>query len=135
MVMVPLPSIKYMANLWVMGWGRRRREQCVVVCGFVHGFSVLWSLSLFNQIQVHEEKEKRKKFGVTFVNKSPRRSMAYSGRQMPAIPPDKGSFPLDHEGRCKKEMQVLMGCLKEMQGENMPCRSISVKYLECRMEQ
>lgn len=60
--------------------------------------------------------------------------MAYSARQAPVVAPDKGSFPLDHEGQCKPFMTKLMQCLKENQGETLPCRTVSIEYLECRME-
>jgi len=60
--------------------------------------------------------------------------MAYSARQAPVVAPDKGSFPLDHEGACKPKMQALMECLKENKGETFPCRQLSRSYLECRMD-
>lgn len=60
--------------------------------------------------------------------------MAYTPRQAPVVPPDKGSFPLDHEGACKPEMQLLSNCLKDHQGESLPCRELSIKYLQCRMD-
>ena len=60
--------------------------------------------------------------------------MAYSARQAPVVAPDKGSFPLDHEGQCKAKMSELMACLKQHEGEAFPCRKLSLAYLECRMD-
>ena len=60
--------------------------------------------------------------------------MAYNPRQAPVVAPDKGSFPLDHEGQCKDKMKEVMQCLKENQGEAVKCRNLSVAYLKCRME-
>ena len=69
------------------------------------------------------------------------------------VPPDKGSFPLDHEGKnkteynpsvfycfgtlkgeCKEYMKQYMQCLKESKNDNHQCRSESRQYLQCRME-
>jgi len=47
--------------------------------------------------------------------------------------PDRGSFPLDHFGECKRKMELYMVCLKENSGISTPCRSLSRSYLECRM--
>lgn len=49
-------------------------------------------------------------------------------------PPDKGSFPLDHEGECKDFMKQYMQCLKRSGYDNGLCRSESKAYLRCRME-
>jgi cytochrome c oxidase assembly protein subunit 19 len=59
----------------------------------------------------------------------------YTAVRVPTVPPDKGSFPLDHEGACKLPMKTLFTCLKEFKGENIHCRSQSLDYLKCRMEQ
>jgi len=48
--------------------------------------------------------------------------------------PEKGVFPLDHFGECKKVMQEYLACLKTHGGESQPCRELSKKYLQCRME-
>ncbi|XP_033330412.1 cytochrome c oxidase assembly protein COX19 [Megalopta genalis] len=50
------------------------------------------------------------------------------------IPPEKGSFPLDHEGFCKVLMLKYMRCLYENKNENTLCRSIAKEYLGCRMD-
>ena len=48
--------------------------------------------------------------------------------------PVKGSFPLDHEGECKKSMLRYMICLRENGNQNSECRALSKAYLDCRME-
>lgn len=60
--------------------------------------------------------------------------MTFSQKSFTPTPPQKGSFPLDHEGECKKFMIKYMLCLRENQNENSKCREESQKYLGCRME-
>jgi len=48
-------------------------------------------------------------------------------------PPERGSFPLDHDGECKQAMQVYLNCLKTNKSESKVCRPQSKAYLECRM--
>jgi cytochrome c oxidase assembly protein subunit 19 len=65
-----------------------------------------------------------------------------------ATPPDRGSFPLDHDGiidfirwdridlalgECRDKMIQYMACLKKNSSMSTPCRSFSKQYLECRM--
>ena len=47
--------------------------------------------------------------------------------------PEKGSFPLDHEGECKKPMLHYMICLRQHSNNNAECRSLAKDYLDCRM--
>ena len=64
-------------------------------------------------------------------------------------PPDKGSFPLDHEGKlhfiltthlpllsgeCKDYMEKYMKCLQQNKSEHSQCRQAAKDYLQCRME-
>lgn len=49
-------------------------------------------------------------------------------------PPDKGSFPLDHENLCKRQMIKYMRCLRENDNSNSACRDDAQNYLSCRME-
>lgn len=49
-------------------------------------------------------------------------------------PPAKGSFPLDHEGECRKWMVKYMECLHTADGDATSCRDISKEYLRCRMD-
>ncbi|KAK7507294.1 hypothetical protein BaRGS_00001229 [Batillaria attramentaria] len=49
-------------------------------------------------------------------------------------PPEKGSFPLDHDGECKEFMTKYMRCLRQNKQENTKCRQESMNYLNCRMQ-
>ncbi|KAG0085787.1 Cytochrome c oxidase assembly protein cox19 [Podila epicladia] len=51
-----------------------------------------------------------------------------------AAPPDRGSFPLDHDGECSTFMKEYLACLKENANNNGKCRHLSKQYLSCRME-
>lgn len=48
--------------------------------------------------------------------------------------PAKGSFPLDHEGECKRHMLRYMLCLREKGNLNTECRPLAKDYLGCRMD-
>lgn len=61
-------------------------------------------------------------------------SMTFGQKSFTPIPPDKGSFPLDHEGRCKKFMVKYMQCLNKNERDNSKCRIEAKEYLECRMD-
>jgi len=50
------------------------------------------------------------------------------------IPPDKGSFPIDHENVCKGHMVDFLKCLRSNKFNNEECRHISKAYLQCRMD-
>ncbi|CAK7205842.1 Cytochrome c oxidase assembly protein cox19 [Sporothrix eucalyptigena] len=50
-------------------------------------------------------------------------------------PPQRGSFPLDHEGECKQVMMDYLSCIKKVKGVNEDeCRSLAKSYLGCRMD-
>ncbi|KAK3397710.1 hypothetical protein B0T20DRAFT_229492 [Sordaria brevicollis] len=50
-------------------------------------------------------------------------------------PPQRGSFPLDHDGECKHVMKTYLACIKRVKGVNEDeCRSLAKAYLACRME-
>ncbi|EGC32489.1 hypothetical protein DICPUDRAFT_38327 [Dictyostelium purpureum] len=49
-------------------------------------------------------------------------------------PPDKGSFPLDHDSECSKPMMDYMKCLKDNQNQSRLCMEFSKLYLQCRMD-
>lgn len=50
-------------------------------------------------------------------------------------PPERGSFPLDHEGECQVQMAQYLRCIKASRGTNTDdCRLLSRDYLRCRME-
>ncbi|KAK1119251.1 hypothetical protein K0M31_013441 [Melipona bicolor] len=61
-------------------------------------------------------------------------SYTFSQKVLTPIPPDKGSFPLDHEGVCKKLMIKYMRCLLDNKNENTMCRDVIKNYLACRMD-
>lgn len=51
------------------------------------------------------------------------------------IPPQRGSFPLDHEGECKHVMKSYLACIKKVKGVNEnQCRELAKAYLSCRMD-
>jgi hypothetical protein len=50
-------------------------------------------------------------------------------------PPERGSFPLDHDAECKQFISGYLRCLKESRGNNdSQCRVLAKEYLNCRME-
>lgn len=61
-------------------------------------------------------------------------SYTFSQKVSTPIPPEKGSFPLYHEGICKRLMIKYMRCLIENNNENTMCRDIIKEYLSCRMD-
>ena len=61
-------------------------------------------------------------------------SMTFGQKQFTPTPPDKGSFPLDHEGLCKQLMVKYMVCLSHNSNKNAECRIEAKDYLECRMQ-
>ncbi|KAL7942378.1 hypothetical protein V8C42DRAFT_347865 [Trichoderma barbatum] len=45
-------------------------------------------------------------------------------------PPQRGSFPLDHDGECKKVMTSYLACMKKVRGVNEDeCRNLAKAYL------
>ncbi|PHH61294.1 hypothetical protein CDD81_524 [Ophiocordyceps australis] len=50
-------------------------------------------------------------------------------------PPQRGSFPLDHDGECKHVMTDYLACMKKTRGVNEDgCRDLAKSYLACRMD-
>ncbi|KAF1984704.1 hypothetical protein K402DRAFT_395402 [Aulographum hederae CBS 113979] len=50
-------------------------------------------------------------------------------------PPQRGSFPLDHDAVCASKMKDYLTCIRAHRGMNdEACRQISKGYLVCRME-
>lgn len=60
-------------------------------------------------------------------------SVTFGQKVFTPKPPDKGSFPLDHEGECKQGVLKYLLCLKDHDGNAGPCRHLAKDYLECRM--
>lgn len=61
-------------------------------------------------------------------------SMTLGTRSFQPTPPEKGSFPLDHEGDCKSFFAKYMICLHKNDQKNTACRVEAKDYLNCRME-
>lgn len=56
----------------------------------------------------------------------------YAGKP---VPPQRGSFPLDHDGECKDVMTKYLSCIKKVKGVNdEECRNLAKSYLACRMD-
>ncbi|KAI0183982.1 hypothetical protein EV127DRAFT_351540 [Xylaria flabelliformis] len=56
----------------------------------------------------------------------------YTGKP---TPPERGSFPLDHDGECKHVMTRYLSCIKKVKGVNEDeCRNLAKSYLACRMD-
>ncbi|ETW87583.1 hypothetical protein HETIRDRAFT_244376, partial [Heterobasidion irregulare TC 32-1] len=49
-------------------------------------------------------------------------------------PPDRGSFPLDHDGECKEAMMRYLDCLRKHASASTECRHLNRDYLGCRMK-
>ncbi|GAW20202.1 hypothetical protein ANO14919_096990 [Xylariales sp. No.14919] len=59
-------------------------------------------------------------------------SGTYTGKP---VPPERGSFPLDHDGECKHVMTRYLSCIKKVKGLNdEECRNLAKSYLGCRMD-
>mmetsp|Transcript_24564 Transcript_24564/g.77026 ORF Transcript_24564/g.77026 Transcript_24564/m.77026 type:complete len:116 (-) Transcript_24564:666-1013(-) len=48
--------------------------------------------------------------------------------------PEKGVFPLDHDGTCKADAKAFLQCLDKNDSDHFSCRKLSRQYLECRMQ-
>ncbi|WOO85108.1 Cytochrome c oxidase assembly protein COX19 [Vanrija pseudolonga] len=56
------------------------------------------------------------------------------GDSFKVTPPQRGSFPLDHDGECKTFMLSYMKCLKSHGSDGGQCRPEARDYLACRMD-
>lgn len=61
-------------------------------------------------------------------------SMTFGQKVFTPTPPQKGSFPLDHDGVCKSLMVTYMKCLHTKDNDNSACREEAKAYLGCRMD-
>lgn len=61
-------------------------------------------------------------------------SHTFNQKKFTPTPPDKGSFPLDHENVCKRVMLYYMSCLRQHSDDNSKCRQQAQDYLRCRMD-
>ena len=53
---------------------------------------------------------------------------------MSVRPPERGIFPLDHDGECRPQMRGFLECLRKNNSEHNSCREQSKIYLQCRMD-
>lgn len=60
--------------------------------------------------------------------------MTFGQKIFTPTPPEKGSFPLDHENVCKRQMIKYMKCLRDSDNNNSVCREEAQNYLACRMD-
>mmetsp|Transcript_6783 Transcript_6783/g.14615 ORF Transcript_6783/g.14615 Transcript_6783/m.14615 type:complete len:83 (-) Transcript_6783:304-552(-) len=59
----------------------------------------------------------------------------FSGQRQVVKPPERGIFPLDHEGECKTFMRKYVTCIKKSKtSSHAECRDLSRNYLQCRMD-
>lgn len=57
------------------------------------------------------------------------------GRSRPSvIPPDKGSFPIDHFKECEQLVQKYIKCVNKHQMMPKRCQDFQIEYLDCRMK-
>lgn len=61
-------------------------------------------------------------------------SHTFSQKKFIPTPPEKGSFPLDHENLCKRHYFKYMSCLRKSDNDNSKCRLEAKEYLSCRMD-
>ncbi|CAF1506253.1 unnamed protein product [Rotaria magnacalcarata] len=50
------------------------------------------------------------------------------------VKPERGVFPLDHEGECKEKMLKYMLCLTRNDSKPSKCQTESKEYFQCRMD-
>lgn len=60
--------------------------------------------------------------------------MTFGQKRFVPTPPEKGSFPLDHDGHCKRSMLKYMICLRDSKNNSSKCRCEARDYLACRMD-
>lgn len=58
----------------------------------------------------------------------------FGGARVQVKPPERGIFPLDHEGECKIKMRDYLKCLNNNKQDHFPCKKLSRAYLQCRMD-
>ncbi|ORM41984.1 Cytochrome c oxidase assembly protein COX19 [Babesia sp. Xinjiang] len=54
--------------------------------------------------------------------------------RLTVIPPDRGSFPLDHEGLCKEVSNRYLKCVQQLKGNAFDCRALAAEYMKCRID-
>ncbi|EFA82152.1 hypothetical protein PPL_04572 [Heterostelium album PN500] len=61
-------------------------------------------------------------------------NFAHNSAMKAPTPPDKGSFPLDHDKECTEPMNAYLKCLAENKNQSRQCAELSKFYLQCRMD-
>lgn len=54
--------------------------------------------------------------------------------RLTVTPPDRGSFPLDHEGLCKELSEKYVKCIGNLKGNALECRHLAAQYMHCRID-
>ena len=57
-----------------------------------------------------------------------------SPRGLSPVPPDYGSFPLDHFSECQSKMTEYLKCLTNEKGKSSKCQKQQEEYLQCRID-
>jgi cytochrome c oxidase assembly protein subunit 19 len=50
------------------------------------------------------------------------------------VPPDKGSFPIDHFKECDELVKKYLKCVQKHELMPKRCQNLQMEYLDCRME-
>ncbi len=50
------------------------------------------------------------------------------------VPPDKGSFPIDHFKECEDMVQKYLKCINKHELMPKRCQKMQMEYLDCRMQ-
>lgn len=61
-------------------------------------------------------------------------AQTFGQKRFTPTPPDKGSFPLDHDNVCKSHMLKYMNCVRKNRDDSTVCRNEAKEYLSCRMD-
>ncbi len=57
-----------------------------------------------------------------------------SNRRGTPAPPEKGSFPLDHDAECKIATKIYLQCLDKHELQVGNCKQEMRQYFQCRMD-
>ena len=55
---------------------------------------------------------------------------SHIGKRSTVKPPERGIFPLDHDGECKALMKLYVACLRTSDSDHYRCRTESGNYLK-----
>lgn len=71
----------------------------------------------------------------TLTSMSAASAPGIGGGKFTPVPPQKGSFPVDHDGECTHLVEKYLKCIKLAGGQNSAtCRGLAKDFLECRMK-